>query len=427
MNQLSSSSEITSLSQLPRLLSGALLEALKDTPAICLLGARQTGKTTLTKSLEKDRTYISFDNSTFLNIARQDPSGFVQGLPERVTLDEVQRIPELMPAIKESIDNNRVPGRFILTGSANLLLLPEVQESLAGRVEVAYLQPLAEQEKHNVRLSLLAKLISNQITPAIKPQSNITDSIAKAVITGGYPEPNTRTESRARQWHKQYLSAIIQRDVKDIADIRDENELLRLIQLMALRTGGLLNISNLSKDLGLQRETIDKYLVILERLFLIRRLPAWHKNQSKRLIKTPKIHIVDSGLACALSNLKMRDWLKLSNEFGAVLESFVVQQLICQSGWVEHEQDTELRFSHYRDKDQVEVDLVIEEGNKVWGVEVKKATSIQAKDGAGLAKLANLCGKDWQGGMLMYTGNSCLPLAQAPNTFAVPINALWQE
>lgn len=423
---MSTSPDTPHFSQHPRFISSALREALQDTPAICLLGARQTGKTTLAKSLEMDRTYISFDNSTFLNTAKQDPSGFVQGLPQRVTLDEVQRVPELMPAIKESIDNHRTPGRFILTGSANLLLLPEVQESLAGRVEVAYLHPLAEQEKQHSKTSLLATLISNQIKPAIRTSQSIAERVAQAVVSGGYPEPNTRTENRARQWHKQYLNAIIQRDVKDIADIRDENELLRLIQIIALRTGSMLNISNLAKDLGLQRETIDKYLSILERLFLIRRLPAWHKNQAKRLVKAPKIHVVDSGLACTLSNLKTSDWFNLSNEFGAVLESFVVQQLICQSGWVEHEQGIELQFSHYRDKDQVEVDLIIEQGNKVWGVEVKKAASVQPKDGAGLSRLANLCGKDWQGGMLMYTGNSCLPIPQAPNTFAVPMHALWQ-
>nr|WP_323863170.1 DUF4143 domain-containing protein [Xenorhabdus sp. Flor] len=179
----------------------------------------------------------------------------------------------------------------------------------------------------------------------------------------------------------------------------------------------------MSKDLGLQRDTVDKYITILERLFLVRRLPAWHKNHAKRLLKTPKIHIIDSGLACALTNLRTDDWYNFSSDFGAVLESFVVQQLICQSGWSEHE----LFFSHYRDKEQLEVDLVIEDGRKVWGVEVKKSASIQPKDGAGLARLASLSGNDWQGGILLYTGNNCLPISQVPNTYAVPMSALWGE
>ncbi|CBJ79173.1 ATPase, AAA+ superfamily [Xenorhabdus bovienii str. Jollieti] len=407
----------------PRLIAPKLKEALTDTPVVCLLGPRQVGKTTLVKELESGRAYITFDDSTLLNAAKSDPLGFVQGLPERVTLDEVQRVPEILPALKAVVDTNRTSGRFILTGSANLLLLPGVQESLAGRVEVTYLQPLSEQEKQYSSVTLLEKLLSNRISPSIKGEQAQLEGIADAVVQGGYPEPNTRTEARARQWHKQYLNAIIQRDVKDIAAIRDEEELLRLIKILALRTGNLLNISGLSKDLGLQRDTVDKYITILERLFLVRRLPAWHKNHAKRLLKTPKIHIIDSGLACVLTKLRTNDWYDFSSDFGAVLESFVVQQLICQSGWIEHE----LFFSHYRDKDQVEVDLVIEDGKKVWGVEVKKAASIQPKDGAGLAKLASLSGDDWQGGIMLYTGNNCLPISQVPNTYAVPMNALWKE
>ncbi len=286
---------------------------------------------------------------------------------------------------------------------------------------MVYLQPLAEQEKQNVANSLLEKFISNQVQPSIHGAQAALDNIEQALVFGGYPEPNTRTEKRARQWHRQYLNAIIQRDVKDIAKIRDEDELARLIQLLALRTGNLLNISGLAKDLGIQRETVDKYITILERLFLIRRLPAWHKNQAKRLVKAPKVHLVDSGLTCTLANLNSSDWTNLSNDFGPVLKSFAIQQLYCQAGWGEHE----LHFSHYRDKDQFEVDLVIEEGTKVWGVEVKKSASIQPKDARGLARLAALVGKDWQGGMLLYTGNNCLPIPQAPNSFAVPINALW--
>lgn len=405
----------------PRLITSKLKEALADTPVLCLLGPRQVGKTTLAESLDAERSYISFDNRTLLEAAQQDPDSFIQGLPEKVTLDEVQRVPDILPAIKASVDSNRKPGRFILTGSANLLLLPGVQESLAGRVEIAYLQPLAEQEKHYSKISLLERFISGEIKTQINGNQKPVEEIIKAIVQGGYPEPNTRTEARAKQWHKQYLNTIIQRDVKDIAAIRDEEELLQIIHILALRTGNLLNVNGLAKDLGVRRETIEKYITILERLFLIRRLPAWHQNQAKRLIKTPKIHIIDSGLACALCNLKTKDWNNLSTDFGPVVESFVVQQLICQAGW----SDYDLHFSHYRDKDKVEVDLVIEEGQKVWGVEVKKAASIQKKDGAGLSRLANLAGANWQGGMLLYTGNNTLSMSHVPNTYAVPMNALW--
>ena len=259
--------------------------------------------------------------------------------------------------------------------------------------------------------------------PSISGTQPPVKGIADAVVAGGYPEPNTRKETRARQWYRQYLNAIIQRDVQDIARIRDSDELLRLLQLIALRTGNLINISNLMQDIGLQRDTIHRYLSVLERLFLVRTLPAWHRNEAKRLIKAPKMYIVDSGLGCSLTGLKTADWNKPDNAFGGMLESFVVQQLICQSGWV----DNELRFSHYRDKDQLEVDLVIEQDNRTWGVEVKKSATIQSRDARGLARLAELAGRSWQGGILLYTGTSTLPLADIPNTFAVPVSALWTK
>jgi hypothetical protein len=400
-----------------------VLDALNDTPVVCILGPRQVGKTTLARQLQPERTYVSFDEASLLDAARFDSVGFVAGLPQQVILDEVQRVPELLPAIKLSVDNDRRPGRFILTGSANLLLLPGVQESLAGRMEVIYLNPLSEQEKHHSPHSLLASLLAGELKPAISGLQPPVAGVAEAVVWGGYPEPNTRTEPRARQWFRQYLNAIIQRDVQDIANIRDGDELLRLLQLIALRTGNLINISNLSQDTGLQRDTIGRYLSVLERLFLIRSLPAWHRNAAKRLIKAPKIHLIDSGLCCALSGLKSEDWSRPDNAFGGVLESFVVQQLICQAGWV----DNELRFSHYRDKDQLEVDLVIEQGDRLWGVEIKKAASVQSKDGRGLARLAEQAGSSWQGGILLYTGTSTLPLAHTPNTFAVPMDQLWKK
>ena len=190
---------------------------------------------------------------------------------------------------------------------------------------------------------------------------------------------------------------------------------------LAYRTGTLLNVSSMANELRMTRETTEKYLSILERLFLVRRLSAWHRNQSKRLVKTPKVHVIDSGLATTLGGLKTDDWNNHKSNFGPVLESFVVQQLICQASWI----GSDFKFSHYRDKDQIEVDLVIERGQQLWGVEVKKAASINPKDSAGLARLAAQAGKRFQGGILLYCGNNTLPLTQA-NCYAVPMNALWQ-
>ena len=404
----------------PRYIEPVLDAALADTPVVCLLGPRQVGKSTLVQQLRPKRAYISFDDQNLLDAARNDPVGFVQGLPEPVILDEVQRVPELMPAIKSVVDKRRLPGRFLLTGSANLLLLPRVQESLAGRAEVVYLNPLSEMEKQGAKNSLLQSLLAGAIKTRISASQEIVQGIAEAVCSGGYPEPNTRTGPRARRWYQQYLNAIIQRDVKDIAAVRDVNEMIRLMGLLAYRTANLVNASNLSSDLGMDRETVEKYMTILERLFLIRRLPAWHKSNAKRLIKTPKAHVVDSGLAAMLNRLKIEDWQSQSRDFGALLESFVVQQLICQAGWV----DSDLIFSHYRDKEKVEVDLVIEQGRKVWAVEVKRAASVHSRDGVGLAKIAAQSGKNFKGGILLYSGANCLPL-KVDNCFAVPMDRLW--
>jgi predicted AAA+ superfamily ATPase len=404
----------------PRYIEPVLKAALADTPVVCLLGPRQVGKSTLVQQLKPKKVYLSFDDQNLLDAARNDPIGFIQGLPEPVILDEVQRVPELMPAIKSAVDRQRTPGRFLLTGSANLLLLPRVQESLAGRVEVVQLNPLSEMEKQGGKNSLLQSLLTGAIKTKISARQDIVQGVAEAICSGGYPEPNTRPASRARQWYQQYLKAIIQRDVKDIAAVRNENELMRVMELLAYRTANLVNVSNLSNDLGMDRETVEKYMTILERLFLIRRLPAWHKSNAKRLIKTPKVHVVDSGLAAMLNRLKVEDWQSQSRDFGALLESFAVQQLICQAGWV----DSDLVFSHYRDKEKVEVDLVIEQGRKVWAVEVKRAASVHSRDGVGLAKIAAQAGKNFQAGILLYSGANCLPL-KVDNCFAVPLDRLW--
>lgn len=407
---------------IPRLLRNQVLEALADTPVVCLLGPRQVGKSTLAQRLEPERTYISLDDANLLQTAKIDAQGFIESLPERVIIDEVQRAPELLLAIKSTVDKNRQPGRFLLTGSANLLLLPQAQDSLAGRMEVIYLHPLTEQEKRLSNSSLLSQLINKEITPQIVADATPLAPTAEVLCQGGYPEPNRRTPARARQWYRQYTNAIVQRDVEDIAAVQDKDSLLLLIEIVASRTASLLNISSLSKDLGLDRSTINKYLGILERLFLMHQLPAWHRNHSKRLIKSPKIHLVDTGLSAALARLTPDQWLTDAERFGALLESHVVEQLIAQAGWLEDD----LRFYHYRDKDQVEIDLVIERGQQVWGVEVKRSASIQPKDTNGLAKFAAQVGKNFQGGMLIYTGNHCLKLPLA-GCLAVPINMLWGE
>ncbi len=413
------------LHEVSRLLISYMNEALSDTPVVCLMGARQCGKTTLAKQLLPGRAYITLDDQNLLRAARKDPMGFIEQLPDPVTLDEVQRVPELLLAIKHTVDIDRRPGRFLLTGSANLLQLPKLADSLAGRMETIYLQPFAEAEKERMPGRFLANLLEALPEPSVMPSRvSGASELPSRIIAGGYPEPIDRSAKRSRQWHRQYIRSLIERDIQDVARILDKAQLERLLQMAALQTGELLNVSSLGSDLGMDRQTVERYLTALERMFLIRRVPAWHKRSAKRLIKTPKIHVCDSGLAATLSELRAEDWLTKRDAFGHLLESFVMQQLIAQAEWT----DPDLRFFHYRDKDGVEVDTVITRGESVWGVEVKASATVHPSDGKGLRRLARLVGKSFRGGVVLYDGTSTLRVGEKEDQIvAVPISRFWTE
>ncbi len=394
--------------------------ALADTPVVCLLGPRQVGKSTLTKRIEPDRAYYDLDNPQIFSAASEDPSGFIEALPEKVTLDEIQRLPELMRAIKISVDRNRKPGRFLLTGSANLLLLPRLSESLAGRIEIIDLHPLTESEKEETPGKFLDTFLGGGFIPEMK-EVEPNAELMNRMLAGGYPEVIGRTHVRAGQWHEQYLKALFERDVRDVSNVRDIAELSRLLEVLAYQGASLLNISNLSRDLKIARPTADHYLQVLKRLFLVREFPAWYKNRAKRLIKSPKIHLRDSGLAATLMGLDTDSWITRRNEFGTLLESFVVQQLTAQAAWT----DPRIKLFHYRDRDQVEVDCVITRGSKVWGIEVKLARSVGRADAKGLKRLAEVAGDDFQGGIVLYAGESTIRLGD-DRYMAIPLSKLWE-
>jgi uncharacterized protein len=406
---------------LPRPLRRAVEAALADTPVVAVLGPRQVGKSTLVRELAPERPFFDLDVAAYGQTAAADPAGFIDGLPPVVTLDEVQRVPELMRAIKVAVDRDRRPGRFLLTGSANLLLLPRLSDSLAGRIEVVHLQPLTEAEKARAGGKFLETFLAGGIGPDIRPaDGNSTGDLVTRILQGGFPEARTRTVERAKAWHRQYLQAVMERDVRDVAKIRDARDLTRVLELLAGQSASLLNVSNVSRSLGIARVTVDHYLEVLKRLFLIRLLPAWHRSASKRLVKTPKVHLPDTGLAATLMDLQAADWNAKRESFGYLLESLVLQQLVAQAGWT----DPSIRFWHYRDKDQVEVDCVITRGSRVWGIEVKASQSVNASDAKGLRRLAEQAGRDFAGGIVLYSGNSVLPLCDGA-FLAVPVSRLW--
>ena len=408
----------------PRPLAAILRDALSDTPVVCLTGPRQSGKTTLVRAMMPDRPYVSLDHPAYLSVAASDPAGFVASLPGEVTIDEVQRAPQLLPAIKLSVDLDHRPGRFVLTGSANLLLLPEVTESLAGRMEVAHLMPLSEAEKERRSGRFLADLLAGAIKPAVRARGHLPDpaGLPRRLVAGGYPEPLLRSPVRARQWHRQYVRSIVDRDVLDVGRVRDADALGRLLSLLAVRNGEQLNTAGLSRQLGLHRTTVREYVAILERLFLVRRLLPWHRNIGRRLVRTPKMHVVDSGLAATLAGLRARDWLGKRDRMGHLLESFVVHQLVTQAAWT----DPDIRFWHFRDRDGREVDLVMTHGARTWGIEVKATSTPGRTAGRGMSRLGALCGDDFEGGILFYNGDDILSLAGG-RTLAVPLRELWSR
>jgi predicted AAA+ superfamily ATPase len=407
-----------------RHMTSALDQALADTPVVCLLGPRQYGKSTLARQSQPGRAYVTLDERNYLDLARQDPEGFLDSLPNPVTIDEIQRVPELTLAIKRSVDRDRQAGRFLLTGSANLLQLPRLADSLAGRMECLYLQPLTEAEKEGAAGDFLQQWLAGALEPELPGESDHDGaSLAQRLVTGGYPEACFRPPQRARRWQRQYLQSIIERDIHDVAEVKDGADVLRLLEYLAHQTASLLNVSATANALGHVRKTVERYLEVLERLFLVRRLPAWHSNHAKRLVKTPKVHLCDSGLAAALADLRPEQWNPERKRFGHLLESFVVQQFIAMGAWT----DIEPRFWHYRDKDQVEVDLVIEVGSKLWGVEVKAAARVDASDGRGLERLARIAGPRFQGGLALYDGDAVLPIDRERNILAAPLKKLWGD
>jgi len=399
-----------------------LLEALADSPAVLIHGPRQCGKTTLACLIGDSNgyDYISFDDDVARAAADADPAGFVAGLGERIILDEVQRVPALFSALKREIDIRRIPGRFLLTGSSQVLLIPILSDSLAGRMEILRLYPLSQGEIHGVLPDFLDNLFAGRFPTATT--NRLAEDLTSRVVAGGYPEALTRaTDRRRSNWYRNYAETQLERDARDLARISAPGALPRLLRAAASQTARLYNLSDLASPFQLSRTTIGTYVELLERLFLMDRLPPWHSNRLNRIIKSAKLHIGDTGLACALTGCNPDTLARNRALFGQFLETFVYQELKRQS--VLHEQP--LSFYHYRDKDQVEVDVVIERGGlTVAGVEVKASATVNPSDFKGLRKLQRVSGNRFAAGVVLYDGE--ISASFGNGMFAVPLRILLE-
>ncbi|MBW6487058.1 MAG: ATP-binding protein [Syntrophobacterales bacterium] len=407
----------------PRYLQPRVIEALADSPVVLIHGPRQCGKTTLACQVGDMAgfTYLSFDDDVQRAAAQADPVGYVTDLPERVILDEVQRVPELFTSLKAAVDARRKPGRFILTGSANVLLVPKLADSLAGRMGILRLHPLSQVELSGGTADFLSALFGS-VFKAGASGRRLGRELAERVAAGGYPAALARaTARRQAAWYRDYANTLIQRDVLDLARISALDALPRLLALAAGQTACLVNVSELAAPFQVSRQTIREYVTLLSRIFLLEELPPWHSNRLSRLIKTPKLHLGDTGLACALLALDAELLWKDRAIFGRILETFVFQELHRQGSW--HEEP--VSFSHFRDKDKVEVDVVVESAGRLAGVEVKAAATVTGNDFNGLRKLQAAAQKSFTAGVVLYDGEAVVPFGN--RLYAVPISRLWES
>jgi predicted AAA+ superfamily ATPase len=397
-------------------------DALADTPVVLINGARQTGKTTLALKLASELSlrYVTLDDATIFSAAASDPQGFIRGLGQGVVIDEVQKVPSLFPAIKLEVDSDRRPGRFLLTGSANVLLLPRMSESLAGRLEIITLMPLSQGEL----LGKDERFVETLFSPNLDTGLFISEfelPLPEVIVKGGFPEIHRRSSHQRRQaWFSSYITTILQRDVRDLSSIEGLTEMPRLLALLAARVGGLLNVSELSRSSGLPNSTLKRYMSLLEATFLYQPLPAWSANLGKRLIKSSRIQLVDSGLVCHLAGYDASRLAEDATFRGHLLECFVAAELQKQISWSK----VNVSAYHYRTVTGQEVDVVLENSRgQLVGLEIKSAASVGKKDFQGIERFAETVGDRFYRGAVLYAGNQAVSFDE--RLHALPISSIW--
>lgn len=394
-------------------------EALSDTPVVLIVGPRRAGKTTLVRKMgEASRTYITLDDQTVREAARSDPSGFIRGL-DRVIIDEIQRAPDLLLAIKKAVDEDYRPGRFLLTGSANVLTLPRVADSLAGRIETLRMLPLSRAEIAGGPSTFLERLFAGTLVG--DKQAIVGDDLVQLALTGGFPEALARESERRRQdWARSYLTSVLTRDLRDIAEIEKLTELPKFVRLLAEHSGQLVNYSQLGSSINVSYKTGQRYVALLEQVFLVATLQPWYTNALKRIAKTPKLHFLDSGLLATARGLSF-ERVKANREvFGALLETFVFSEVLK----LMTASDLRLTPYHFRDQQMREVDIVLErDDGMIVGIEIKASATVKANDFGGLRTLAEACKDRFAYGVVLYDSTDFVPFGD--KLAAAPLSCLW--
>ncbi|HMF72697.1 MAG TPA: ATP-binding protein [Flavitalea sp.] len=403
-----------------------ITEALKDTPVIVINGARQVGKSTLCEQLIEDGIFkgrlVTMDDPTVLAAAKADPLGFLQNQDKHLIIDEIQRVPELLLSIKKLIDADRRGRRIILTGSADVMSLPAVADSLAGRIELHNLWPLSQEEILGRKSGFIKNLVSAE--SGFRGKKIEWATIMQMINKGGYPESLQRqTETRRLKWFESYIAAVLQKDIRELSNIEGLTQIPNILQLITTRVGSTINLSDISRLSGVKNTTLQRYMALLEYVFLIIKIPAWTPNAEGQFVKSPKIFLNDTGLLSYLMGESAQS-IENRTKAGALLENFVVMEIIKQLSWT----DAALKPYHFSIHKGAEVDLVLEDrGKKLYGIEIKSSASLKASDFNGLKRLADLAGKKFQKGIVLYTGEQVLGGFGGKNLHAVPVSALWEE
>lgn len=403
-----------------------LVEAtLADTPITVIQGARQVGKSTLAREViaKRDATMVSLDAAAVYNAAQTDPDAFVRQRAGLLAIDEVQRVPELILAMKDAVEEDRRPGRFLITGSANLLEIPGTQESLAGRAETVVLYGLSRGEIEGKREDFVDLLMAGDTGQLQRRRSDLTrDEYLEILCAGSYPEPMARTGRRRGAWFDNYLQRVVSRDAHEVSRLHHLDRLPALVSLLAANNAGELVKVRIADDAGIPSGSVQAYIDLLETLYLIQQIPAWGNNLTGRVVGRPKVALLDTGLAARLNNVTpaaMGPGL-VSDAAGSLFEAFVAGELKRQLVW----SNTDACIFHFRDRNGPEVDLVLEDSRRrVAGVEIKAARTVNRADFHGLEFLREKLKGRFALGVLLYTGPEVLPFGD--RLWAMPHSALW--
>ena len=409
---------------IPRGLADTIVEAMRHARAVALLGPRQAGKSTLARMLapaQPPAAFLTLDDETTRSIATSDPEGLVAGLGERTVIDEVQRAPNLLLAIKSRLDRNDRPGQFLLTGSANLRRIPTVADALPGRVDYVTLWPFAQAEIEGRTTTALEYLLDGAV-PTLKEVKRVgRAAYSEVLLAGGFPEALRRPAPSRRRFFDSYLTTIVERDIADISRVHDPTAAASLLRLIAARSGSLARYDRLGRDAGIDGKTAKAHVEVLERLFLVRIRRAWHVNLGKRQVKAPKLYVADPGL---LGSLLGADEARVREDdgfAGALFETFVATELERQASWYPEP----LSFWHYREGEH-EVDVVIERpSGTVLGVEVKAGATVRQADFRGLVQMRERLGNRLALGVVLHAGEQTLRVAD--RLWALPLEALWSS